>query len=68
MSSLRMAIIALACGAVFGLAVGTYLAFTAEPLGQVVGALAPSPAKAARVEARATPVSLLLAVWTKPAP
>jgi hypothetical protein len=68
MSSLRMAIIALGCGAVFGSAAGTYIAFTAAPLGQVMATLAPSPAKATRIDARTAPVSAIMAVWSRAAP
>ena len=68
MSNLRMAIIALGCGALFGSAAGVYVAFTAAPLGEVIASFAPAPAKAVHVGARAAPVFAVMSVWTKPAP
>jgi hypothetical protein len=68
MSNLRMAIIALGCGALFGSAAGAYVAFTAAPLGEVVAAFAPAPPKAVRVGAREAPILAVMSVWAKPAP
>jgi hypothetical protein len=68
MSNLRMALVALGCGALFGSAAGVYVAFTAAPLGEVVAAFAPAPAKAVRIGAHEAPVFAALSVWTKPAP
>jgi hypothetical protein len=67
MSNLRMAVIALGCGALFGSTAGVYVALTAAPLGQVIAALTPSPARALHV-ARAAPVLAFMSVWTKPTP
>ncbi|HXQ48125.1 MAG TPA: hypothetical protein VN806_16025 [Caulobacteraceae bacterium] len=68
MSNLRMAIVALGCGAIFGSAAGAYVAFTAAPLGEVVAGFAPAPAKALRIGAREAPVFAVMSVWVKPAP